>query len=456
MRNAIVLAAGKGTRMKSSLPKVMHKILGQPMIGHVITHLNEVHTDKNIMVIGHGAELIQEYLKDQVLFAFQMEQKGTGHAVMQAIDQLDPTGDTVLLYGDCPCVQSETIEWLFESNQDYDLTVLTAFFFDPAKYGRIVRDKKQRIKKIVEYKDCSKAELNIKEINTGIYCFKNEKLIKFIKELNNNNAQNEYYITDLVEIFINNELRVQAISVKDNEEVMGVNDRQDLLNAQRWIQKRINTKWIEAGVTFINPQGTYVSLETTLEEDVVLYPNIYLEGKNHIGRGTTIRPGSFIVNAVIGEEVMIDASRISDSTVGNHVNIGPFAHLRGHTDIADGNRIGNFVEMKNAKIGQDSRCAHLTYIGDAEVGEDVNFGCGVVTVNYDGKNKFKTKIGDHAFIGSNVNLIAPITVGNNAVVAAGSTIDEDVPDNDLAIARERQVNKPGLGLKYIEKKQGKL
>ena len=452
MRNAIVLAAGKGTRMKSSLPKVMHKILGQPMIGHVITHLNEVHTDKNIMVIGHGAEIIQEYLKDQVLFAYQHEQKGTGHAVMQAIDQLDPNGDTVLLYGDCPCVQSETIEWLFESNKDFDLTVLTAFFFDPAKYGRIVRDKKLRIKKIVEYKDCSKAELNIKEINTGIYCFKNEKLIKYIKELSNNNAQNEYYVTDLVEIFLNHELRVQAISVKDNEEVMGVNDRQDLLNAQRWIQKRINNKWIENGVTFINPQGTYISLETTFEEDVVLYPNIYLEGKNHIARGTTILPGSFIINSKIGEETVIDACRITDSTVGNKVNIGPYAHLRGHTVIADGNRIGNFVEMKNAKIGKKTRCAHLTYIGDAEVGEDVNFGCGVVTVNYDGKNKFMTKIGDHAFIGSNVNLIAPIEVGNNAVVAAGSTIDENVPDNDMAIARQRQVNKPGLGLKYIQKK----
>ena len=452
MRNAIVLAAGKGTRMKSSLPKVMHKILGQPMIGHVITHLKEVHTDKNIMVIGHGAQIIEDYLKDQVSFAYQQEQKGTGHAVMQAIDQLDPNGDTVLLYGDCPCVQSETIEWLFESNKDFDLTVLTAFFFDPAKYGRIVRDKKKRIRKIVEFKDCTKAELNIKEINTGIYCFKNEKLIKHIKELSDNNAQNEYYITDLVEIFLNHELRVQAISVKDNEEVMGVNDRQDLLNAQRWIQKRINNKWIDAGVTFINPQGTYVSLETTLEEDVVLYPNIYLEGKNHIGRGTTIRPGCFIIDSTIGEDCNVDASRITDSTLGNKINLGPYAHLRGHTDIGDGNRIGNFVEMKNAKVGKNTRCAHLTYIGDAEVGEDVNFGCGVVTVNYDGKNKFKTKIGDHAFIGSNVNLIAPIEVGKNAVVAAGSTVDEDVPENDMAIARQRQVNKPGLGLKYIEKK----
>jgi len=452
MRNAIVLAAGKGTRMKSTLPKVMHKILGQPMIGHVITHLKEVNTDKNIMVVGHGAEMIQEYLKDQVSFALQLEQKGTGHAVMQAIDQLDPTGDTVLLYGDCPCVQSETIERLFESNKDYDLTVLTAFFFDPAKYGRIVRDKKQRVKKIVEFKDCSKSELNIKEINTGIYCFKNEKLIKHIKELRDNNAQNEYYITDLVEIFINHELRVQAISVKDNEEVMGINDRQDLLNAQRWIQKRINNAWIDKGVTFINPLGTYISLETTFEEDVVLYPNIYLEGKNHIKRGTTIMPGSFIVNSTIGENVTVDSSRITDSIVGNKVNIGPYSHLRGHTVIGDGTRIGNFVEMKNAKIGKNTRCAHLTYIGDAEVGEDVNFGCGVVTVNYDGKNKFMTKIGDHAFIGSNVNMIAPVTIGSNAVLAAGSTIDQDVPDNDMAIARERQVNKPGLGLKYIQKK----
>ncbi len=452
MRNAIVLAAGKGTRMKSTLPKVMHKILGQPMIGHVITHLKEVNTDKNIMVVGHGAEMIQDYLKDQVSFALQTEQKGTGHAVMQAIDQLDPNGDTVLLYGDCPCVQSETIEWLFESNKDHDLTVLTAFFFDPAKYGRIVRDKKQRVKKIVEFKDCTKSELNIKEINTGIYCFKNEKLIKHIKELRDNNAQNEYYITDLVEIFINHELRVQAISVKDNEEVMGINDRQDLLNAQRWIQKRINNAWIDKGVTFINPLGTYVSLETTFEEDVVLYPNIYLEGKNHIKRGTTILPGSFIINSTIGENVTVDSSRITDSIVGNKVNIGPFSHLRGHTEIGDGTRIGNFVEMKNAKIGKNTRCAHLTYIGDAEVGEDVNFGCGVVTVNYDGKNKFMTKIGDHAFIGSNVNMIAPVTIGSNAVLAAGSTIDHDVPDNDMGIARERQVNKPGLGLKYIQKK----
>ncbi len=452
MRNAIVLAAGKGTRMKSSLPKVMHKILGQPMIGHVVTHLKEVHTDKNIMVVGHGAEMIQDYLKDQVSFVLQLEQKGTGHAVMQAIDQLDPNGDTVLLYGDCPCVQSETIEWLFQSNQDYDLTVLTAFFFDPAKYGRIVRDKKQRIKKIVEYKDCSKSELNIKEINTGIYCFKNEMLIKHIHELKDNNTQSEYYITDLVEIFINSELRVQAISVKDNDEVMGVNDRQDLLNAQRWIQKHINNKWIDQGVTFINPLGTYISLETTLEEDVVLYPNVYLEGKTHIGKCTTILPGSFIINSSIGENVVIDGSRITDSQVDNKVNIGPFAHLRGHTVVAEGSRIGNFVEMKNAKLGKKTRCAHLTYLGDVEVGEDVNFGCGVVTVNYDGKNKFKTKIGAHAFIGSNVNLIAPITVGNNAVVAAGSTIDKDVEDEALAIARERQVNKPGLGLKYIQKK----
>ncbi len=452
MRNAIVLAAGKGTRMKSSLPKVMHKILGQPMIGHVVTHLKEVNTDKNIMVIGHGAEMIKDYLKDQVSFALQLEQKGTGHAVMQAIDQLDPNGDTVLLYGDCPCVQSETIEWLFQSNQDHDLTVLTAFFFDPAKYGRVVRDKKQRIKKIVEYKDCSKAELNIKEINTGIYCFKNEALIKHIHELTDNNTQNEYYITDLVEIFINNELRVQAISVKDNDEVMGVNDRQDLLNAQRWIQKHINTKWIDRGVTFINPLGTYISLETTLEEDVVLYPNVYLEGKTHIGRGTSILPGTFIVNSKIGEDVVIDNSRITDTEVGNKVNIGPYAHLRGHSEIGTGTRIGNFVEMKNAKLGKKTRCAHLTYLGDVEVGDDVNFGCGVVTVNYDGKDKYITKIGDHAFIGSNVNLIAPITVGNNAVVAAGSTIDEDVEDEALAIARQRQVNKPGLGLKYIQKK----
>jgi bifunctional UDP-N-acetylglucosamine pyrophosphorylase/glucosamine-1-phosphate N-acetyltransferase len=251
---------------------------------------------------------------------------------------------------------------------------------------------------------------------------------------------------------LKNGLKVQALPIEDSDEVLGVNDRVDLARASKWIQMTTNKQWMEKGVTFINPEQSYVSINTVLEEDVTIYPNVYLEKKTHIKKGTTLLPNTFISNSTIGENCKIDASRITDSEVRNNVNVGPYAHLREHCVIDDNNRIGNFVEMKNTQIGFDSRCAHLTYLGDTIVGKKVNFGCGVVTVNYDGKSKFKTIIGDYAFIGSNVNLIAPIEVGENSVVAAGSTITRNVDDTDMAIARAHQVNKPGYGLRYKEKK----
>lgn len=452
MKSAIVLAAGKGTRMKSALPKVMHPILSEPMITHVITHLNQIHVDQTVVVIGHGGELVQNTLKESVSYAVQTEQLGTGHAVMQALPVLSPDGDTILLYGDTPCIQSDTMEKLFELNQAADMTILTAVFDDPAKYGRIVRDHYGNISKIVEFKDCTEDQKRIKEINTGIYCFKSKALHQYLKEVKNDNAANEYYITDLVEIFLSHNLKVQAFPIADTDEVLGVNDRMDLARAQKWIQLRINHEWMTKGVTFIDPNLSFVSLNTTLGEDVTIYPNVYLEKKNVIGNNVMLLPNTYISNSTVGNNVKVDASRITDSEIMDDINIGPYAHLREHCVIHSKNRIGNFVEMKKTVFGYDSRCAHLSYLGDSIVGSKVNIGCGVVTVNYDGKDKFKTIIGDNAFIGSNVNMIAPIEVGNNAVVAAGSTITQSVEDTDMAIARARQINKPGYGLRYKEKK----
>ena len=452
MKTAVVLAAGKGTRMQSELPKVMHTILSETMVEHVLSNLNTIKVDQTVVVVGHGAELVQACLKDSVAYAIQSEQLGTGHAVMQSLPLLPIEGDSLILYGDTPCIQAETMANLYEVNKDADLTVLTAIFEDPARYGRIVRNAVGDIEKIVEYKDCTDEQKLIKEINTGIYCVKNKVLHEYLAMIKNDNAAKEYYLTDLIEIGLNHGLNMQAIPVEDVNEVMGVNDRVDLAKASQWIQQTINQKWMRKGVTMVNPDQTYISLSTELDADVTLYPNVYLEKKSKIGKGTVVLPNSFIVNSTIGENCKIDSSRITDSIVKNKVNVGPFAHLREHCVIDDNNRIGNFVEMKNTQLGFDSRCAHLTYLGDSIVGKKVNFGCGVVTVNYDGKSKFKTIIGNNAFIGSNVNLIAPIEVGENAVVAAGSTITRSVEDTDMAIARAHQVNKPGYGLRYKEKK----
>lgn len=452
MKTAIVLAAGKGTRMKSSRAKVLHPILGQTMIEHVMSQLNQLEVDHQIVVVGHQAEEVQAVLKERVSYALQAEQLGTGHAIQQALELLSPQGYTLILYGDTPCVQAATMERMFKESQGVDLCVLSAIFEDPARYGRVVRNAQGEIEKIVEYKDCTPDQLNIQEINTGIYCVKNSILHTYIPKLTNTNEAKEYYLTDLVELLKRDHKAVKALVLEDVNEVLGVNDQVDLARASRWIQQKINHEWMAKGVTFIDPTASYISPDTILEADVVVYPNVVCEGQNHIQAGTTLLPNTFIKNSRIGKECRIDASRIYDSDVHHRVKIGPFAHLRDHCVIHDENRIGNFVEMKNTTLGYDSRCAHLTYLGDAVVGRKVNFGCGVVTVNYDGKAKHKTIIHDHAFIGSNVNLIAPIEVGEQAVVAAGSTITQNVNDTDMAIARAHQINKPGYGLRYKEKK----
>ena len=451
MRSAIVLAAGKGTRMKSDKCKVMHEVLHKPMIGHIVESLRKANVDRIVVVVGHGAESVKEYLKDSVEYALQEPQLGTGHAAMQAEMLKEEKGDTIILCGDGPCIQSETILKVFEANKDHACSVVTAVLEDGARYGRIVRNEKNLVEKIVEAKDCSSEELEIKEINTGIFCFKNELLFEGLKEIKNNNAQNEYYLTDLVEIFNKKGLSVNAMVVDDVDETMGVNDRVDLAKAQKWLKQHVNKKHMMNGVTLIDPDNTYIDTEVSIGEDSVIYPNVHLEGNTVIGNNVTIFPNSYLRNAVIEDGAVIDSSKVVESKVGANSTVGPMSHLRNNTVVASNCRIGNFVEFKNTNFGEGSKCAHLTYVGDSDVGKGVNFGCGVVTVNYDGKNKFRTTIKDGAFIGSNCNLIAPVTIGENALLAAGSTITSSVEDGDMGIARSRQSIKKGYGTVYKNK-----
>lgn len=454
MKSAIIMAAGKGTRMHSQLPKVMHKVCQKPMLGHILDQLKKAQLDRIVTVVGYGHEQVQAAMEGQTEFVLQSPQLGTGHAVMQTAPLLSrEEGKTLVVNGDCPCVQSETYQAMMDALEDCGMVVLTAVLQDPRQYGRVVRNPQGMIEKIVEYKDATEEERKIQEINTGIYCFDNQALFRYLKELQNDNAQQEYYITDLVEIFNRSGLGVRAKVIEDSQEAAGINDKKELAQANRWMQKKINERWMEAGVTLINPDSTYIGPDVVLGQDVTLYPNVYLEGNTVIGEGTTILPQSFLVNAVIGKHCRIDSSRITDSVIHDEVTVGPFAHLRMNCEVDSKNRIGNFVEFKNTRMGFDSRCAHLTYLGDSDIGSRVNIGCGVITVNYDGKNKFHTTVKDGAFIGSNVNLIAPLTVGENAVVAAGSTATQDVPDGDMAIGRVRQENKPGYGLVYKNKEK---
>ena len=455
MRNAIVLAAGKGTRMHSDVPKVLHEVCGVPMVELIVNTLKQAGAERVVTVTGFGHEMVESCLEGQCEFALQEPQLGTGHAVMQAKQLEGESGITVVVNGDVPCIRQETFEKLFLSCEEADMVVLTVKLEDPKAYGRIVREKDGSVQKIVEYKDCSEEEKTIKEINTGIYAFKNELLFTHGKEIKNDNAQQEYYITDLVELFKQAGHVVQAVEIEDPFEVQGVNDNVELAKANATMRKRINESWMRKGVTMVNPDATYIGPYVTFGKDVVLHPNVYLYGKTSIKDGTTILPQSYLDNAIIGSRTIINASEITDSEVKDDCKIGPYTHFRNGCIVEDKNRVGNFVEFKNVHFGVDSRCAHLTYLGDSDVGSKVNIGCGVITVNYDGANKYHTTIKDGAFVGSNSNLIAPVTIGENAVVAAGSTATIDVPDGDMAISRVRQENKEGYGKFYLERNRKK-
>ncbi|EQA3594948.1 bifunctional UDP-N-acetylglucosamine diphosphorylase/glucosamine-1-phosphate N-acetyltransferase GlmU [Enterococcus hirae] len=443
-RYAIILAAGKGTRMKSKLYKVLHPVSGQPMVEHIINRVSETNPDQIITIVGHGAEQVKAQLGERSEYALQAEQLGTGHAVLQAASFLQgKEGTTLVISGDTPLLTTETLNNLFEYHQgkNASATILTAQAEDPTGYGRIIRDHIGIVEKIVEQKDTTPEEALVQEINTGTYCFDNQALFEALNKVGTDNAQGEYYLTDIIEILKDAGKTVAAYQTEDFDESMGVNDRVALAKANELMRQRINKMHMVNGVSFVDPATTYIDAGVEIGSDTVIEAGVQLQGKTVIGSDCVIGAHSRIVDSVIEDHVVVEHSVIEKSLVKSHADVGPFAHLRPKAEIGEGVHIGNFVEVKNAEIGKNTKVGHLTYVGDATLGEEINVGCGVVFVNYDGKNKHRTTIGDHSFIGSNANIIAPVEIAKNTSVAAGSTITEDIPEYAMAIARARQVNK---------------
>jgi bifunctional UDP-N-acetylglucosamine pyrophosphorylase/glucosamine-1-phosphate N-acetyltransferase len=450
---AIILAAGKGTRMKSKYPKVIHKVCGKEMVNHVIDVSKKSGVKDIVAILGHGCDVVKEKLPTDTMIAMQTEQLGTGHAVKMAKDYIKDEDTIVVLCGDTPLIKEETLKRLFDYHLEngYHTTVLTTEVDNPTGYGRIIRDENQDLLKIVEQKDANEEEKLVKEINSGIYCFNGKSLRESLYLLDNNNAQGEYYLTDTIQIMRNKGLKVGAYNGSTIEELMGVNSRVELSRAEDIMRKRINETHMVNGVTIIDTNSTYIEADVQIGNDTIVYPGTMIRGNTIIGSNCIIGMNSNITNSKIGDYTEIENSTIIDSIVGENTNIGPYAYLRPNSNIGNNVKIGDFVEVKNATIEDNSKASHLSYIGDAHVGKDVNIGCGVVFVNYDGKNKYKSVVKDGAFIGSNSNLVAPVTVEEKGFIATGSTITEDVPQGALAIARERQVVKEG----WVAKREAK-
>ncbi|MDT2848880.1 bifunctional UDP-N-acetylglucosamine diphosphorylase/glucosamine-1-phosphate N-acetyltransferase GlmU [Vagococcus carniphilus] len=449
-RYAIILAAGKGSRMKSSLYKVLHPVAGKPMVEHVIEQVEAINVDEIVTIVGFGAEMVKDHLGERSKYALQTEQLGTGHAVLATADLLkDKKGTTLVICGDTPLLTSDTLDKLVKHHEETNAkaTILSAIARDASGYGRIVRNDNNLVEKIVEHKDASEAELLINEFNTGTYCFDNEFLFEALTKVGNDNAQGEYYLPDVISILKEQGEIVTAFVMDSEDESMGVNDRVALAKASQLMNARINEAHMKNGVTFVDPSNTYIESDVVIGHDTLIEPGVVLRGKTVIGDNCYISANSDIKDSVLGNHVKVHSSNIKESTIRNGADVGPYAHIRPNSDIHENAHIGNFVEIKKATIGKDSKVGHLTYVGDATLGKDINVGCGTVFVNYDGKNKFHTTIGDHSFIGSGTNLVGPVTLGRNSATAAGSTITEDVPEDALGIARGRQSNLEGYAKK---------
>ncbi len=444
-RSAIVLAAGRGVRFRSEKAKVLHPLCGKPMVAHVLDRLKTVGADPVLLVIGHQADQVRQALADRPLrFVLQEPQRGTGHAVICASPELKKLrGSVLVLYGDTPLLGADTLRRLCLTRErlEADLVLLSAKMDDPSGYGRVVRSREGEILEIVEHKDATPAQRKIDEINTGMYCFDAAALIEELPKLDCDNKQREYYLTDLVRIFRQAGRKISAVPAPAVE-TAGVNDRAQLAEAEAILRRRIAARWMEQGVSIWNPELVWIDEAVRIGADTTIYPGVILEGECRIGSGCVIHANCHLRNVRLGDGAVVDSCSVArDCSIGAGARVGPFAHLRQNAEVGRDARIGNFVEIKKSSLGAGVKAAHLSYLGDAKIGREANIGAGTITCNYDGQNKHQTVIGAHAFIGSSSQLVAPVTVGEGAYVAAGSTITEDVPAQALAIARSRQSNK---------------
>ncbi|MFN6462069.1 MAG: bifunctional UDP-N-acetylglucosamine diphosphorylase/glucosamine-1-phosphate N-acetyltransferase GlmU [Nostoc sp. DedVER02] len=446
-----ILAAGRGTRMKSSLPKVLHSLGGLTLVERVIESVEPLSPSRRIVIVGYQSEEVQAAIHSipDLEFVEQTVQLGTGHAIQQLLPHLENyTGDLLILNGDLPLIRSETLKQMLQTHTQNQnaATILTSHLPDPTGYGRVFCNDENIVQLMVEHKDCTAAQRQNHRINAGVYCFRWPDLAKVLPHLQANNAQKEYYLTDAV----TQVGKVMAVDVEDYQEILGINDRLQLATAYEILQKRVKEKWMLAGVTLIDPTSITIDETVELQPDVIIEPQTHLRGNTVIQRGSHIGPGSLIKNSQLAENVTVQYSVITDSSVQAGSRIGPYAHLRGQVRVGANCRVGNFVELKNTQLGDRTNAAHLSYIGDAVVGNQVNIGAGTITANYDGVKKHRTKIGDRTKTGSNSVLVAPLTLGDDVYIAAGSTVTEDVPDDSLVIARSRQVVKLGWRRKSVE------
>lgn len=440
-RYAIILSAGKGTRMKSAVNKMLHPIMGKPMVGYPVEASLESGVEEVVSVLGVDADKVKEYLKETCQFVYQEEQLGTAHAVRQAADIMKhKQGTTLVICGDTPLISSSTINQLFNHHEQSNAkaTILTATAQDPYGYGRVIRSDDGNVAKIVEHKDATPSELAVTEINTGTYCFDNQALFEALEQVDNDNAQGEYYLPDVIEILNGQNKSVSAYQIDCMSDALGVNDRNALAQATALMRQRINQAHMTAGVTLIDPDNTYIDIDVKIGSDTVIEPGVYIKGQTTIGNGVMIGMGSVLNDAVIDDHVTIQSSSIEKATVGAHCTIGPNSRLREGAVLKESVHIGNYVEVKNSVMDCYAKAGHHAYIGDARIGQRVNISCGVIFANYDGSQKHTSVIEEDVFIGSNVTIVSPINVSKGAFLAAGSTITEDVAADTLAIARSRQ------------------
>jgi bifunctional UDP-N-acetylglucosamine pyrophosphorylase/glucosamine-1-phosphate N-acetyltransferase len=448
----LILAAGKGTRMKSKLPKVLFEVAGKSMINYVINSAKPLNPEDNIVVIGNAAEKVKEHLRDeQVSFALQENQRGTADAVLAAEEFLkNYDGKILILCGDMPLMKTDTLEKFIKASEKYDVAFISVDMPDPKGYGRVVRSVNNEVIKIVEEKDADDMEKRITEVNTGVYLASAKELLIRLKKIDNNNAQGEFYLTDIVND------GAFAYKADNFEEFIGINDRKTMSIVSKIIWRQRAEKLMSEGVSILDLDTCYLDENIKIGKDTVVYPNVFLQGDTEIGENCVIYPGVRIKDSIVESNCEIkDNTLITESFIGSETTVGPMAQLRPGTKLLGNNKIGNFVETKKAVIGKGSKASHLTYLGDAELGEEVNIGCGTITCNYDGINKHKTIIGNRVFVGSDVQLVAPVKVEDDALIAAGSTITKDVPPNSLGITRSTQKNIEGW-VKAWKSRQKKL